>query len=306
MPTLLGFHPESHSAQGDWKKAKVNYKYIVQADNLDQDGGVIITQTAGLPVLYPIPTAHATYAGMFALDMKAERLKGNSLIWVVDVEFGLPDPKERNGEVLDMTPTMSIDWDDKEVPALCVWLSGSGRIRDREIRNSAGERLLAKMEVGNLVLEIKKNYDLNTYNLLTALNLKDTINNASWLGFARHRAKITGVKPLTKTSPPDDDGNTFQYYELCFNIKIRDTWNVELLDEGSYYKDQDGKYKEFTTKGGHARRGLLDGSGKPLGGYSSSGITTLGGVFLPPKQVLLERDFSVMNLPTDLADFIFV
>ena len=99
-------------------------------------------------------------------------------------------------------------------------------------------------------------------------------------------------------SPKSKSRNGTDYLEISFAIKTKPTWDLELLDYGSYYLDENGDKKEFKTDDGHETQGKLDGSGGKLADGAAD-------VFLPAKQIYVRRAFSGLGLSNNLSDYVF-
>ena len=288
---FLGQAPQQDGELG-MNEAKETLHFLVQLDSFDS-GADDACQVAGVPAgfsLHPtIPWAR--------LRQKSATRQGNSCIWLVKCEYATPDnntgdDQENDDPTLDIA-TMSISYEDREEPVRSTL--GGTRVAQNGVKNSAGELFNPPptKTVSTVSLEITQNYVSSYAVLTTALSYMDCINSDTFLGCSPHTVRCVNV------SPKSDVRNGTKFLEITFTFKMKPTWDLELLDIGSYYFDDDGKRREFTTDDAHPRQGLLNGSGKALG----SGATE---VYLPAKQVYTEKAFSGLGLPSALTGYKFV
>ena len=249
-------------------------------------------QVSGIPVgfsLHPtIPWAR--------LRKKTATRQGNSCVWFVKCEYTTPDnntgeEQENDDPELDIA-TMSVSFEDRE-EVLKNTLGGT-RVAAGGIKNSAGEVFNPPptKSVSSVVLEITQNYAATYAVLTTALSYMDCINSDTFLGCDPHTVRLCSVSPKSNVR------NGTAYLEIGFVFKVRPTWDLELLDIGSYYLDADGKQVAFEYQG-HPKQGLLDGSGHAL----ASGAPDY---FLPAKQIYTAKAFSSLSLPTSLSGYKFI
>jgi hypothetical protein len=288
MATSQGLLPESGGGSTTTDSAQLNRKYLVLADSFSDEADVICTAT-GIPALFDV---HPTVLSARVRDISAERI-GNSLYWVVDVSYKTSEnnnDEEENDDPLLDRPRMSIGYEDREEVVLGTL--ATTRTPQESLANSAGE-LFDPPPVttrSNLVLTISKNYEPTYAVLTTALSFMDSINDDTFIGLDPKTCRMMSVSPKSKNR------NGTDYLEISFTIKTRPTWDLVLLDYGSYYLDG-GDKKEFKTDDGHEDHGKLNGSGAKW----ESGPD----VFLPAKQIYMTKTFGDLDLPNDLTEYIF-
>ncbi|MFO1043642.1 MAG: hypothetical protein U0941_17810 [Planctomycetaceae bacterium] len=268
------------SGQGDFepKAAKLTRKYAVLLDDFDK-GEVAACNVSGLPIGFE---PHPDFPLATVKKISPERV-GNSCAWIVSVEWTTPD--NNSGDEDNADPTLdlaevSIDYEERE--EVIRGSLNSTRAYTGGIKNSAGEIFNPPPTemVPTLVLNIKQNF-APSYTVLTyALSYMDTINDATFLGFPAHSVKMCSVSP--KSTVRGD----VQYLEITFTLKVKPSWDKELLDIGSYFINGDGEKEEFKTKDGHPRQGLLDGSG-----HSGTGEK-----YLPAIQTKCAKNFATLGL----------
>ncbi len=291
---FFGLLPDSGAGEATLDSAKITRRYLVQLDSfaLDADAACNV---AGIPAAFD---AHPTVTLARVRRKSASRV-GNSLYWQVEVEYSTPEKgqdEEENEDPLEDKPTMSISYEDRE--EVITGTLDSDRTRQNGIRNSAGELFdpPPMRTVSSLVLTIGQNYGTNFNAVASAVTYMDCINSDTFLGLGPKTCKICSVSPKTETRQVGDEKKDYLHIE--WTIKVKPTWDLELLDYGSYYLD-DGKKVEFKTDDAHPYQGLLNGSGEKVADGGSA-------VFLPAKQVYTKTAFSALNLPSSLSAYKFV
>jgi len=156
-------------------------------------------------------------------------------------------------------------------------------------RNSAGDPFTnppVMMDDDQFVLQYVRNESSNL--LLSDLEYyNNTLNNATWNGFARHtvKCKIAGAAFLNETV----NGVAYTYWQITYAFKInRNTWSAIVTDSGSRgLKETDPvEYWVFTDDSGQPNTELLDGEGLP---YTDLPV-------FRAYQIYEERDFTQLNI----------
>lgn len=300
--TVIGKTHDSGSCEVSRYKITVTQVYRVAVDGFTDDGNVAASAT-GLPAIGDAhPTAVPTaYAGKGDAKRVSNLLADGTTLWDVTVVYESSDPGDldiNNKEIEpeDQTPTMALNWEDRE--ELVGGTMNSDHVYVLGVRNSAGEKFSdppATKMVSTVVITITKTY-LNSFDFLAAaISYQDAINSDVWLGIPVHSARVVGVIPTTINVYGTD------YLQIAYTFKVKPTWDLVLLDIGTYYFETVGgfsKRKTFTTDDGHPRRGLLNGSGgKSVGEVEH---------WLPALQVYPHKAFSALGLPSSLTGYRFV
>lgn len=281
---LLGLLPDSGEGEAGLDSSKITRKYLVYLDDISKEVDSATT-VSGLPTLFD---AHPTFPYCRVRSISGQR-RGNSSYWEVTVNYTSPDKptedEENDDPELDLA-TLNISYEDREEPV--TGTLNTSRVYQAGIRNSAGEVFepTPTRIVSNLILTITQNYGTDYAFLDTALSYMDCINSDTFLGLAAKTCRIVSVSPKVANR------NDVSYLEVIFVIKVKPTWDLQLLDYGSYYLDSGNKVA-FKTQDGEARTGLLNGSG----GESATPV------FLPDQQIYTKIAFSGLGLPSSLSGY---
>lgn len=291
MGTLLGKLPDSGNGTANQQGSETTDVYLIRLDSFNQTIDAAIL-TPGVPSPFSF---HPTIAFSRVRDYTLTR-RGNSLLFELSVHYSTPDSNsgttQENDDPTADIAVMRLSYEDREEVVQAT--KGSGRTALNGVRNSAGELFdpAPTLPSSSLVMEIRQNYTSSYAVLTTALNYMERINSDSFLGCAPHTCRIVSVSPKTKLR------NGSPFLEITFVIKVRPTWDLQLLDIGSFYFDDDGNSVEFKTDDGNPYHGLLNGSGKKLASGASP-------VFLPDMQVKSSIAFSGLGLPSSLSGYKF-
>lgn len=143
------------------------------------------------------------------------------------------------------------------------------------ILNSTGDRYGEPITVDDHIttMTIQRNELVSAFDLGLASLYSDTINDATWNGFAARKLKL-GI--IETSDEQYDTANDVWYYTVTYPIAIsRDEWRKDILDQG--YNELDaygGPPKPIMNNGQPVSEPvLLDGAGHRLAGYASSPVT---------------------------------
>jgi hypothetical protein len=182
---------------------------------------------------------------------------------------------------------LSFDWETTTELALGEMISQRDPVDG--FRSSAGELFKTQpvREVDNIIINIEKNYNIAFDVGGLANNFNNTINDDTWGGFASHTLRLR-VRATREFREVGEDKTQVPFLKVQYSIKHRaQTFDVKLLDHGSYYEVPGGGIRMFKSQTNDNYLGLLDGAGRPGGPQ-----------FLEAAQVYQESDFSTLDLPT--------
>jgi hypothetical protein len=265
--------------------------YQVLADTTD-DTEKEILETTGLPELWDKDTA----TGAFCFRRTAREINSIAKLWNVICEYSTQysDYESNNAEAT----CAKIRWrwtQEFEEEAMTTDLEGT------PVRNSAGEPLVAKRQKVIPILEIERYQRALTAETIRAY--VDHLNYTEWWGFPKGCVKLAGIddQPETvngdifrkviykfkvkmiqnpnysATAPTDPEDP--EYDEDALNYWLEDTWQLKLLDHGTYFLDHSSysggsvpdserfaeKYRtRFRDMNNRPTTGNLDGSGGKL------------------------------------------
>ncbi len=278
---FIGQAPEQDGSQ-EMNASAETLVYKVKLDSFEKGQDVACT-VAGIPAGFSL---HPTIPNCRLRKKTAKRQK-NSCVWFVTCEYSTPDNnsgennQENDNPLLDMAE-IKVSYEERTVPIRGSL--NSTRVYTGGIKNSAGEVFIPPPQstVPTAVWEIKKNY-VDSFDVLTnILSYMDCINSDTFAAAGPHQAYIVSI------IPKNDKRNDINFLTLNFIIKFRPTWDLELLDTGSYYLSGSGKV-DFLSDKGHPKQGLLDGSGRALASGSAD-------VFLPAIQHKTAKAFAALDL----------
>lgn len=310
MPTLIGPLPESGNGQINIDSGEVVWKFLVKADNANQDA-ITIRSTTGLPRYFD---SHPDNALFRVRGIDCTR-RGNSPYWEVAVSYSTPQKndntttQENDDATLDIAE-ISVDFEDKEEPITQVYDSGV-LTGINCFRSSAGEIYSPHptQPISTPVITISQNYP-NSYTILDSLwSYVNTINAGIFLGAPAHTLRIVNIKPTHETRTTS--AGTYRYLKVRFLMKYNsNSWDVKLLDQGSYYNEYitGGIFKQtrFKTDDSYPLdTGLLNGAGDklPLSALETGGS---GPYYFPPKQTYPESNFNALGLPLSPEGYKYV
>lgn len=155
------------------------------------------------------------------------------------------------------------------------WPGASGKatlvdVAFKPLRSSAGEVFVPPpmMDDAMLILTITRNEDLNSPVLQTSALFQNAVNLDGFFGLNPGQVKCQCItcQRQTKQLP---DGTTYAYLRVTYLFHVKATWDIQLLDKGSYYLFQSSimapvTKQKFITDDGQPRDGLLDGNGGKL------------------------------------------
>jgi len=228
------------------------------------------TQNAENPLIWDVRCSYSTVA----VDWKAAvQTQDDPILEPPEIEFsfeqrpkalyGYPDPQQ-------------------------AYIGGGKPAASSGVVNSAGEPFdpPAEIDVSYPVLTISRNEPL--FLPAIAVRFQDAVNSDVFWGVNKHCAKIKGIRGVRQYKR--NKGYWRVTYQIAFN---RETWDLQLLDHGTYYIDaSDGdKKKKFKTDAPEElpRLGNLTSDG------DDGGSTIRFKVF---DKVWREEQFSLLNLPT--------
>lgn len=179
----------------------------------------------------------------------AVREPQNPMLWYVTVTYSTAKDQQDRSNPPDVRPTevsFSLQRQTKVVHK---------DQNNNAIASSAGERFnpLPEIDDSRLVMTISKNQA--SFNTAVAMDCQDSVNSDQFQGFEAGKVKLAGISAKSVF-----EGSIF-YWRVDFEFHIsRDGWDLEILDEGTYFLSG-GQRKRFKDLEGHFTTGLLDGSG---------------------------------------------
>lgn len=209
---------------------------------------------------------------------------GTGLVWDVKVEYGVVDWQAFGPNPVEWPLKVSVSTVERELPV--------DFDRDGDpIRNSARQRFGDPVTVpySDPVITCVRNEAVGDFSLTLAHDLTNTINGATWNGFA---AGVVLCRSITTSEEQYDTNSETWYYKVTYVFETnRFGWRKKVLDQG---------YCELAGSPAKLKR-ILDSEGQPID--EPAPLDGAGGKLEPDDTpVVLEfdiyesADFSVFNL----------
>lgn len=240
-----------------------------------------------------------------------ERKAPGSEYWVCEVDYGeleseSGDPSESNSDPenpLADLPEIQLTFEETSEPILYTGTVeadyGGGIVSGnfQGILNSAGEPfnpppMKAKFHPK---LTISRNEDIATDIMQVARDFIGKTNSAIFWGAAPGQVMIRNIS-ATPFFRQDNEGGGTPYIKVTYDFIFADTWDLVLLDIGTFYFDADQNKIQFEANG-QPTLGLLDGAGGAL----PTPVAPTDAVFLPPKRLYDSENFDLLQLPTSFT-----
>ena len=282
--------PSGQSNVGKDSSSSFTRKFLVQVSSI-YDGPITVMYAAGVPADWSYYWFGSEYHLFARLKSKDAKRRGQYW-WEVTCNYETADEDEEDPD--DPTSEqvkLSIDWETGQELVTGMYTSSASPVDG--LRNSAGElfKQPATREVDNIVINISRNENIATDIGTIASTFNNAINSNVWGGFAAHTLRLR-LRAEREFREVGESKTQVPYLKVSYSIKHRSqTWDLVLLDHGSFYFD-DGDKINFKTESGENYLGLLDLSG----GESETAK------FLEAKQIYQEADFSTLHLPTNFME----
>lgn len=188
-----------------------------------------------------------------------------------------------------------------------AWPGAAGRgyvvdLSFHPLRASNGEVFVPPpdMDVSSLILTITRNEDLLTPHPALAILYQDKLNSDSFWGASPGQAKCMSITTQRQVKQLPN-GVNFPYLRSTYTFKFRGSWDIQLLDYGTYTStivtvDGEASRQDVTqvTKNMYPQTVLLDGNGGKL----ADGGTPVSLVVRPYGSL----PFSALNLPNSFQE----
>lgn len=261
------------SEDNDQHEETASETILVQTTHRNVSRWVILDH----PDVPQIGDVYSTPEGTFLdLTLKRRRLRpkdDSDILWELELEYSTKTEKKEEAEEdepLDRRPEVSIDFEiyqvtvqgaikvenvghdpNRSVNTLIAW--------DKALVNSAGEPFDPQPERDEArpVLNVTVNeQNLNLQRLSTFAN---TVNQTPWLGGAPRTWKLGGPRVVRVR----EKNQSFWQITTSFTF-AKDTWDLQLLNQGTYFLDLNDDKRPFIDEEGNRRVGLLNEDGQEL------------------------------------------
>jgi hypothetical protein len=284
--------PDSPRGRLELGRQVLTRKFLVET-NSKNDGPLTVTAAIGIPAAYQTyatPNEFHPYVRCRSVD--AERRAPGSLFWEVTAEYSTPDPKdgnfgngpgttgggtglERAGEYdnpqLEL-PEAEGDWENVREPITQIYDTTTRTLKP--VTNSANMVISPPPEkdVARFTLTITRNEPITAQHPYLGVYYMDAVNQDVFWSSPPGQAKIMAIKPKKLTKQLLGGRSILSYLRVTYVIQFRASWDIQHLDHGPYWLDRsmdpaNNRQVGFQDRQGHpVESGLLNGSGRPLGG----------------------------------------
>ncbi len=301
--------PGSPTLKATLNQRSYERKFLVQTDDKNT-GAKTVCAAAGIPRLfeyYNFGTERDIYA--LCREIESERIQDGSLFWHVTAHYSTPEPRRRHrfsgthrdsGEnPLLQLPEIQTSGEKWHEPIFYVYDITKPLAPIQPCKATNGEVFIPApvRDACRLHLVITRNEPIDVAHPSVDLVYTDAVNNDIFWGCPPGTWKVHDISTKRETKQMQD-GSIFPFLKVTYKFEARPTWDLLILDSGTYYLNPDMKIagdpgKQKFLIDGHPGQGQLDGKGNKLG------------VGLPPVflrfRVYAWRNFAPLNLPQSFA-----
>ncbi len=317
---------------------RVPYRIITNDRN---DGPLTVCSASGLPAfgdLYAF--GNESDDEMRLRSYQPQRIgDAATLVWVVWCQYSTPEQKDygRGGEhtgglgggtgresaaeftnPLLETPSVKFHSSGREVPIFQIRDNITGTFKPATASNGEPFDPPPKTTSRVLTLEIVRNEPLSANQPAIAIQYQDAVNSDTFWGMPRGTWKVKEIVP-ERQERQIQGGTRVPFLRVAYSFEGRpEGWDVNLLDYGSFYLQNDPKGSafpqkktQFRTSEGHPTSGPLNGKGGALPGRmqftvdTSTDIVTVpsnpAGITFSNGDLVLVEAASGSTLPTPLS-----
>jgi hypothetical protein len=273
--------------------------YLVGTDDRS-DGPQVVMSAFGIPNVGDIYTPGNDFDAQAIVIGKAPR-QTSPWEWEVDVSYStqVEEKPEQPASPLEEPPKVSWGFQERRILVHGYYntsLAPDARTGwDRGIFNSAGELYEPhpEVDIAEVVLNVSRN--VASIDWATFFALANCVNFAPWNGADSRTLRL---KAPTADSAYDRTIGT--YWQVSYGVVYRyDTWDIQILNQGTFYKSGSKKVK-FTMPDGTGFVGLLTTGGDALNASSTEHIGTWYSGGADPTytrmRVYREIDFSSLGI----------
>ena len=296
--------PNSPSGKLDLNSQSFTRSFIVHTNSYF-DGPLIVFNAIGIPRPFSLYGTYNEYHFTArAREFNCDRLAANSLAWKVDVEYRTPDPtrgenqkeveNQHDNPTLEL-PEISTHFETSQTVVYGKYNTGTGNLEPYQ--STCGEIFdpPPMKDSSRLVLTVSRNEDILSPHPSLAITYQDAVNSDTFFGAAAGSAKVKSIT-CNRATKQTTSGATVVYLKVVYIIEFKDTWDLQILNAGTWAWDSVGlkNHIQFKTKDGHPTTGLVatDGTALPEGGTP---------VFITGR-VYKRLAFSALNLPQSFLE----
>ncbi len=177
--------------------------------------------------------------------------------WKVEVDYAPLDPREQDNP-LDVAP--EVEYDFAQFERICD-VDADGF----QVTNSAGDYFDPPIVRDDSRPVLKVSVNLKTFDPAWADTYRDGVNESPWLDRPERTVKVAAIRGKRASHPSVPGDHLYWQVYMEFHVNP-DTWDVDPLDQGLYYRDaSDHRLPVLDSNGMPVTAPqLLDGDGAPL------------------------------------------
>lgn len=271
-------------------------QFVVETDH-PQVGPMAVRTAIGSTGTYytngldPMDPNYEFDQGSFVQSISVEQDGIEECQWTATVVYGPYDTDQFGNNPTDWKSRVSFGGERTE---RVIWFDRDGNA----VVNSAGDRFGEPITVPDHLqtLTITRNEWVSDFDPEVASAVSDTVNDATWNGYAVGRC-LMGI--VTTSEPQFDSTTRGYYYTVTYPVSVArsgTTWKKEILDQG---------FNALTGPYGSSRVVMVDENGQP---YSDPQALDGAGAKLAangtpvslPFDVYDQSDWSVLNIDLSL------
>lgn len=268
--SVVGFAKERYAAGGEYgDKGVRTYRreFVVEVDS-KYDKAQVVLGAPGLPQRYwPYVTLVETDYYALCTRLTASRMAEMSAFhWLVEAEYstiqGDEDKEKEVDNPLAEPADVSVSFETFREPVTGVPddqyaddENGFAGKMVKAIVNSAGEPFdpPAERDAARPILTIARNEAF--FNTQLAIAYVNAVNSDMFFGAKARCARVNGIDGQRQFK------SGLKFWRVTYTIGFKpETWDLQLLDHGSYYFDADAKKQHFRDEDGNRITGLLNGN----------------------------------------------
>jgi hypothetical protein len=320
--------PDSPKATFELGQHVITRKFKVQTDSFS-DGPGTVALAIGVPRLFQPYVFGREYLPFCRVrEVEPERIAPNSLWWIVTVTYRTPELKggaqgdggnssgsdassgdgggtQTENDQQFENPLLALaeietHFQTQQQAIYAVYDTSKNPPTFTAAKSSAGEIFNPPpmKDSSTFVMTITRNEGILSPHPALAVLYQDTVNSDSFWGCGAGQVKCQSIT-VQRQNKQYPDGTDFPYLRVTYTFHFKESWDLSLLDKGSYYKDDIGGFPpvvnkvRFKSDDGNPIEGLLDGKGGKLGDDANP-------VFLPVRPYN-RLPFAALGLPQSFA-----
>lgn len=264
------------SPQGNTRTAREYLRYFRVRTTSKLDGPATVGGATGLPELYDsyeTDTESDDTASVISIEPREE----DKCIWTVEVRYSTETGDEAKSADNPLSRPTEISFSSQKYTRPLVRAWGTGKITTINVEgeeqlystsalttaviNSAGEAFDPPIEMDDSRPTLTFTRNEGGFDTLLPATYQDAVNSDSFFGYNPLTVKCSRISAVSTFE------SGFSYWKVTYEFEINfNTWRFMPLDQGTRYKDANGKVQNAFDRNGApvSKPILLNGAGRPL------------------------------------------